>query len=78
MKNLLVIVTIVLLLVGVSEFIWSHTRGRVRGRHPVTKKASWIAKAEHPKHFWGYTLLHILLYLIIAGGILAFWNAPAF
>ena len=78
MKNPLVILTIILFVFGVGEFIWSHTRGRVRGRHPVTKKATWIAKAEHPKHFWGYTLLHILLYLILAWVIFGLWNARAF
>lgn len=78
MKNLLIILTIILLVFGVGIFAWSHTRGHVIGRHPITKNTAWIAKAEHPRHFWGYTLLHILLYLILAWVILGLWNAPAF
>ena len=49
-----------------------------KGSHPVEKKVASIARAEHPRHFLGYTLLHIVLFVILAWVILGLWNAPAF
>jgi len=78
MKYPLLFLAIAVFVLAIGGFALGQFRGRVKGLHPVEKKATWIARAEHPRHFWGYTLLHILLYIILAWVILGLWNAPAF
>lgn len=78
MKNLLLLLTIGLFVFWLARFSWGLIRGRVKGAHPVEKKLAWIAKAEHPRHFWAFTLLQIVLFVILACVILGIWSSPAF
>lgn len=78
MQNLLLLLTIGLLFIWLGRFALGLVRGRVKGTHPVEKKLTWIARTEHPRHFWAFTLLQIVLFIILAWVILGLWNKPAF
>ena len=78
MKNPLLLLAIGLFVVWLARFSLGLIRGRVKGTHPVEKKLTWIERHEHPKHFWTFTLLQIVLFIIFAWVILGVWNTPAF
>jgi len=78
MRNLLLLFIIVLFVFWIGRFALGLIRGRVKGTHPVEKKFAWIARTEHPRHFWAFTLLHIVLFIVAAWIILGLWNSPAF
>lgn len=78
MKNPLLLLTIALFVFWLARFAMGLIRGRVKGAHPVEKKLAWIARAEHPQHFWAFTLLQIVLFVILACIILGIWSSPAF
>jgi hypothetical protein len=74
-KTLLLLLAIGSFVALFGGFVWGLTRGRVGGAHPIKKKVAWIERSEHPKHFWGYTLLHIVVFLILAWMIFGLWTA---
>lgn len=78
MKNPLLILTIGLLVLSLGGLALGMIRGSMWGLHPIHKKVAWIARAEHPAHYWGYTLLHIVLFIVLAWIIFGLWTAPAF
>ena len=78
MRNLLLLLTIGLFVVWLGRFALGLIRGRVKGAHPVEKKLAWIERIEHPRHFWAFTLLQIVLFVILAWVILGLWTSPAF
>ena len=78
MKIALLLLMISLLLVLIGGFAFGAARGRVKGAHPVGKNLAWIEKSEHPHHFWGYAVLHIVLYTLLAWFVFGIWNSPAF
>jgi hypothetical protein len=78
MQNPLLVLTIGLLLIWLGRFALGLIQGRVKGAHPVEKKLTWIARTEHPGHFWAFTLLQIVLFLFLAWVILGLWSTPAF
>jgi len=78
MQNLLLVIIIGLFVFWLGRFALGLIRGRVKGSHPVEKKLAWIARTEHPRHFWAFTLLQIVLFVILASVILGLWNTPAF
>lgn len=78
MQMLLILLAIGLLVIWLGRFALGLMRGRVKGPHPVAKKLAWIARSEHPQHFWTFTLLQIVLLILIVLVILGLWNTPAF
>jgi hypothetical protein len=78
MNITLLFISIAILIVLVCGFMYELIRGRVRGAHPVGKNLAWIDRSEHPSHFWGYTVLHIVVYVILAWILCGLWNSPAF
>lgn len=78
MKHPLLLLSLGLSIFWFGRFALGLFRGQVKGAHPVEKKLAWIAKVEHPTHFWGYTLLHVVVFLFLTWVILGLWNAPAF
>jgi len=78
MQKLLLLLAIGLFVVWLGRFVLGLIRGQVKGAHPVEKKLAWIAKAEHPRHFWAFALLQIVLFVILACVILGIWTSPAF
>jgi hypothetical protein len=78
MQNLLLLLAIGLVVIWLGRFAWGLIRGRVKGKHPVEKKFSWIARTEHPSHFWAFALLQIVLFIVVAWVILGLWKTPAF
>ena len=78
MQTSLLMLAMGLFVFWLARFALGLTRGRVKGAHPVEKKLTWIEKHEHPRHFWAFTLLQIVLMIVVASAILGFWNSPAF
>jgi hypothetical protein len=78
MQNLFLLLTVGLFVFWLGRFALGLIRGRVKGTHPVEKKLAWIARTEHPTHFWAFTLLHIVLFIILAWVIFGLWTTPAF
>lgn len=78
MQNPLLLLIISLVLFWLVRFVSGLIRGEVKGAHPVEKKLTWITRAEHPKHFWAFTLLQIILFILLAWALLGLWNTPAF
>ena len=78
MQTSLLIIAIGLFVIWFARFALGLIRGRVKGAHPVEKKFTWIEKHEHPRHFWAFTLLQIVMMIIVVLVILGFWNTPAF
>ena len=78
MKTSLLLLTIGLLVVLIGGLALGMIRGSMWGLHPIHKKVARIAKAQYPAHYWGYTLLHIVMFIVLAWVIVGLWTAPAF
>lgn len=78
MQNLLLVLIIGWLLFWLGRFANGLIQGRVKGTHPVENRLTWIARTEHPRHFWAFTLLQIVLFITLVWVILGLWNTPAF
>ncbi len=78
MQNLLLLLAAGLFFIWLVRFAWGLTGGRVKGRHPVEKRLTWIIRNEHPGHFWAFMLLQIALFFAVAWMILGLWKTPAF
>lgn len=77
MQNLLTLLTIGLVVFWLGRFALGLARGRVKGAHPVEKRLGWITRSEHPRHFWAFTLLQIVLIAILSWLLLGLWSTPA-
>lgn len=77
MRNPLLLIALGLVVIWLGRFASGLIRGKVKGAHPVKKELTWIAKSEHPRHFWAFTLLQIVLLILIAWVIVGLWNTPA-
>jgi hypothetical protein len=78
MRNMLLLLTIGLLVFWFGRFALGLMRGRVKGAHPLEKKLAWIERTEHPRHFWFFTLLQCLLFIIVIWGILGLRITPVY
>lgn len=78
MKDPLLYAIVALFVLVLGGLALALIRGRVAGTHPVHKRVAWIHKTEHPQHYWGYTLLHVVLLGLLALLVLGIWSSPAF
>lgn len=78
MQNALNLLIFGILVFWLGRFVLGLMRGRVKGAHPIEKKFSWIDRGEHPKHFWVFTLLQVILLVIFACVIFGLRIAPAY
>lgn len=77
MRNLLLIIATGFFTIWLGRLGLGMIQGRVKGAHPIERKLTWIAKSDHPGHFWAFTLLQIVLLVILAWLIVGIWNTPA-
>ena len=78
MRNFLMWLAMFVLMSVIVHFLWAQRQGRVSGTHPIARKLAWIERVEHPRHYWSYTLLHGLIYVVLGWVLFGLWNRPVY